>query len=64
MMKLQVAKYAFWAFGQAIKAARKSKGISRNQLADQMHSSVCCDSGILCLSTMWLIIELVLGGKL
>ena len=25
------------AFGQAIKAARKAKGISRNQLADQMH---------------------------
>lgn len=30
-------KYDFKAFGQAIKAARKAKGISRNQLADQMH---------------------------
>lgn len=36
-MKRQVEKYDFKAFGQAIKAARKSKGISRNQLADQMH---------------------------
>lgn len=36
-MKREVEKYDFKAFGQAIKAARKSKGISRNQLADQMH---------------------------
>lgn len=36
-MKREVKKYDFKAFGQAIKAARKSKGISRNQLADQMH---------------------------
>jgi transcriptional regulator with XRE-family HTH domain len=36
-MKRQVEKYDFKAFGQAIKAARKSKGISRNQLADKMH---------------------------
>lgn len=36
-MKRQVEKYDFKAFGQAIKAARKAKGISRNQLADQMH---------------------------
>ena len=36
-MKREVEKYDFRAFGQAIKAARKSKGISRNQLADQMH---------------------------
>ena len=36
-MKRQVEKYDFKAFGQAIKAARKVKGISRNQLADQMH---------------------------
>ncbi|MFV0314626.1 MAG: helix-turn-helix domain-containing protein [Anaerotignum sp.] len=36
-MKRQVEKYDFKTFGQAIKAARKSKGISRNQLADQMH---------------------------
>ncbi|WP_442338921.1 helix-turn-helix domain-containing protein [Clostridium minihomine] len=37
MMKRENDKYDFKAFGQAIKAARKSKGISRNQLADQMH---------------------------
>lgn len=36
-MKREVKKYDFKAFGQAIKAARKSKGISRNQLAEQMH---------------------------
>lgn len=36
-MKRQVEKYDFKAFGQTIKAARKAKGISRNQLADQMH---------------------------
>lgn len=36
-MKREVNKYDFTAFGQAIKAARKTKGISRNQLADQMH---------------------------
>ena len=36
-MKREVEKYDFKAFGQAVKAARKSKGISRNQLADQMH---------------------------
>jgi len=36
-MKREVKKYDFKAFGQAIKAARKEKGISRNQLADQMH---------------------------
>ncbi len=36
-MKRHVEKYDFKAFGQAIKAARKAKGISRNQLADQMH---------------------------
>lgn len=36
-MKREVEKYDFKAFGQAIKAARKSKGISRNQLADQIH---------------------------
>ncbi len=35
-MKRQVEKYDFKAFGQAIKAARKAKGLSRNQLADQM----------------------------
>lgn len=35
-MKRQIEKYDFKAFGQAIKAARKAKGISRNQLADQM----------------------------
>ncbi|HFU4078717.1 TPA: helix-turn-helix domain-containing protein [Streptococcus suis] len=37
MMKREVKKYDFKAFGQAIKAARKAKGVSRNQLADQMH---------------------------
>jgi transcriptional regulator with XRE-family HTH domain len=36
-MKREVKKYDFKAFGQAIKAARKAKGVSRNQLADQMH---------------------------
>ena len=36
-MKRTVDKYDFKAFGQAIKAARKAKGISRNQLADQMN---------------------------
>lgn len=36
-MKREVKKYDFKAFGQALKAARKAKGISRNQLADQMH---------------------------
>ena len=36
-MKREVKKYDFKAFGQAIKAARNAKGISRNQLADQMH---------------------------
>lgn len=36
-MKREVKKYDFKAFGQAIKEARKTKGISRNELADQMH---------------------------
>jgi transcriptional regulator with XRE-family HTH domain len=36
-MKREIDKYDFKAFGQAIKEARKAKGISRNQLADQMH---------------------------
>ena len=36
-MKREVKKYDFKAFGEAIKAARKAKGVSRNQLADQMH---------------------------
>lgn len=36
-MRRKIDKYDFKAFGQAIKAARKAKGISRNQLADQMH---------------------------
>ena len=36
-MKSEIDKYDFKAIGQAIKAARKAKGISRNQLADQMH---------------------------
>ena len=36
-MGREVEKYDFKAFGQAIKAARKTKGISRNQLADKMN---------------------------
>ena len=36
-MKRQVEKYNFKALGQAIKAARKAKGISRNELANQMN---------------------------
>ena len=36
-MKREVARFDFKAFGQAIKAARKAKGISRNQLADKMN---------------------------
>ena len=35
-MRQKIDKYDFKAFGQAIKAARKSKGLSRNELADQM----------------------------
>ena len=38
-MKQKINKYDFKAFGQAIKEARKAKGISRNQLADQMNSA-------------------------
>lgn len=36
-MKRKIDKYDFKAFGQAIKTARKAKGISRNQLAEQMN---------------------------
>ena len=36
-MGREVEKYDFKAFGQSIKAARKAKGISRNQLADKMN---------------------------
>lgn len=36
-MKREVARFDFKAFGQAINAARKAKGISRNQLADKMN---------------------------
>ena len=35
-MKRATDIYDFKAFGAAIKAARKAKGISRNQLADKM----------------------------
>ena len=35
-MKRTTEIYDFKAFGAAIKAARKAKGISRNQLADKM----------------------------
>ena len=36
-MKRKVEKYDFKALGQAIKDARNSKGLSRNQLADKMN---------------------------
>lgn len=36
-MKQNKEKYDFKAFGQAIKSARKAKGISRNQLADKLN---------------------------
>ncbi len=36
-MKQNKEKYDFKAFGGAIKAARKAKGISRNQLADKLN---------------------------
>ena len=36
-MKQDKVKYDFKAFGQAIKEARKAKGISRNQLADKLN---------------------------
>ena len=36
-MKQNKVKYDFTAFGQAIKEARKAKGISRNQLADKLN---------------------------
>ena len=36
-MKRKVEKYDFKALGQAIKEARNSKGMSRNQLADMMN---------------------------
>ena len=36
-MKREIDKYDFKAIGQAIKAARKAKGLSRNELADQLH---------------------------
>lgn len=36
-MKQSKEKYDFKIFGQAIKAARKAKGISRNQLADKLN---------------------------
>ena len=36
-MKRKMEKYDFQAFDQAIKVARKAKGIWRNQLADQIH---------------------------
>ena len=36
-MKKKVEKYDFKALGQAIKEARNSKGLSRNQLADKMN---------------------------
>lgn len=35
IMNQSKEKFDFKAFGQAIKAARKAKGLSRNQLADK-----------------------------
>lgn len=35
-MKCEFDKFDFKVFGQAIRAARKAKEISRKQLADQM----------------------------
>ena len=40
IMKQNKEKFDFKAFGQAIKAARKAKGISRNQLADKTERGV------------------------
>ena len=37
IMKQSKEKFDFKAFGQAIKAARKAKGLSRNQLADKLN---------------------------
>ena len=37
IMKQSKERFDFKAFGQAIKAARKAKGISRNQLADTLN---------------------------
>lgn len=37
IMKQNKEKFDFKAFGQAIKAARKAKGLSRNQLADKLN---------------------------
>lgn len=37
MRRLEVEKYVFKAFGQAIKAARKVKGYLRNGLANELN---------------------------
>ena len=37
IMKQSKEKFDFKAFGQTIKAARKAKGLSRNQLADKLN---------------------------
>ena len=37
IVKQSKEKFDFKAFGQAIKAARKAKGLSRNQLADKLN---------------------------
>lgn len=44
-MKQNKEKFDFKAFGQAIKAARKAKGISRNQLADTLNIAPIENSG-------------------
>lgn len=36
-MKRKIDKYDFEAFGQAIKAARKAKGLSRNEVANKIN---------------------------
>ncbi|SCZ07698.1 helix-turn-helix domain-containing protein [Alkaliphilus peptidifermentans] len=36
-MKRKIDKYDFEAFGQAIKAARKAKGLSRNEVASKIN---------------------------
>ena len=36
-MKQEKIKYDFRVLGKAIKEARKAKGLSRNELADQMN---------------------------
>ena len=48
-MKQNKEKFDFKAFGQAIKAARKAKGISRNQLAKIIHMYMLTISRFFCI---------------